>query len=105
MACFFDRNPRSVALNAKPQGRVEVVSIFFKLVLSFTFLISNLPANLLVFVVCIASSSLLYCYYTYLPFFNQRMNQLYVAFCCVYTWASFCALVAQYRQQENVRRV
>ena len=103
MACFFDRDPHAGSLNAKPQGRVEVGSIFFKLVLSFAFLNQNWPENLLVLTVCIASSTLLYSYYKYLPFFNQGMNQLYVAFCCVYTWASFCAAVAAYRQQANVR--
>ena len=103
MSCFFVRDPKSGDLVAKPHGRIEVVNIFFKLILSFTFLNTALPASVRVFVVCVASSTLLYCYYVYLPFFDQLMNQVYVSFSAVYTWASFCALVAEYRQKEGVR--
>jgi hypothetical protein len=83
MACFFDRNPRSVALTAKPHGRIEVTAILFKLILSFAFINDSLPVRVRVAIVCTVSISLFFCYLLYLPFFKQHMNRLWTGFSAV----------------------
>ena len=83
LACFFERNPRSQALTAKPHGRIEVTSILFKLILSFAFINDSIPIRARVAIVCTASLSMFFCYLLYLPYFKPYMNRLWTGFSAV----------------------
>ena len=104
VACFFDRDPRSEGLTARPHGRVEVCVVLTKLTLALCVSVSALmPAFLTMTIITVAAFVFMYSYLNYLPNYNQSVNRANVMFASVFCWATLCMLLAHFRGRPEVR--
>lgn len=104
VACFFDRDPRSEGLTARPHGRVEVCVVLTKLTLALCVSVSALmPAYLTMAIITLAAFVFMYSYLKYLPNYNQSVNRANVMFASVFCWATLCMLLAHFRGRPEVR--
>ena len=98
VASFFDRDPGSESITARPHGRVEITMIAIKLALILVFSIgASIPVLITLLIVLASGALFLYIYFMYLPYYLQRMNCFQVAFASTFLWCAACALIAYLR--------
>ena len=101
-AIIVDLNPFSENLVAKAHGRVDMVLVAMKslwaLLVSLRFVLT--PATVLSVVAAGAVIQLYGCL-TYMPYFNDKANQLQCGFAAAFVWACACTVLAEFRGQPQ----
>ncbi|KAA0165235.1 hypothetical protein FNF28_03516 [Cafeteria roenbergensis] len=103
VSVFFDRNPKSSHVTARPHGRVQVVMILIKATLTLVYTQDWwLSAWALAACSVFAGAVWVSAYSIYLPFFQQRTNQLQTSFGAVHLWAGLCLVLVLLTGLEHV---
>lgn len=94
---FFEWDPTSSNLLAKPHGRVDVAFLLIKTAIVSMFALARSNGNQWVMTafLLVVAKIMLWTWLAYLPLFDLRMCKLVNAYLSLLVWAGICLLMAQ----------
>ena len=105
VTCFFNRDPRSSSISARPHGRVDLVLNAMEVVLSVVYSLTSFCSAQVLLGACVMYSvTSVYLVLTYLPFYKLITNVVVAMHSCVFSSATVYMGIAMLRGRPEVRR-